>query len=140
VRNILNIIIHCTATPQTAKVESIKRYWKEKLKWRSPGYHIIIEPNGNAVRLAPDTAVCNGVAGHNATSLHVSYIGGVDASGKPADNRTQAQKATLKRVLQEWKKLYPGAKVKGHNDFTNAKACPSFKVKEADFIEEAPTV
>lgn len=130
-RTITHLVVHCTATAPTASVESIQRYWRTKLGWKSPGYHIIIDHRGVAHRLAPDTAVCNGVSGHNATSLHVSYIGGA-----AKDNRTFGQKSTLINVLQEWRKLYPNAKICGHRDFAGVKkACPQFDaIKEFDYI------
>ena len=130
-RNITHCVVHCTATAATASVASIQRYWRETLKWKAMGYHVIIEANGNIVRLADDSAVCNGVAGHNATSLHVSYIGGIDARGVPKDTRTDAQKASLLKVLTEWKQKYPRAVIQGHRDFPNVrKACPSFDAKK----------
>ena len=142
-RRIDYIILHCTATPQTATVASIKRFWREVLKWKAPGYQAIIAADGTVTRLAPDEAICNGVAGFNKNSLHVSYIGGVDANGKPIDNRTGAQKAALFSVLQAWVQKYPTAKIMGHRDFSRdlnrdgilqpfewVKACPSFDVKE----------
>jgi hypothetical protein len=141
-REIKYIVIHCTATPQTATVASIQRYWREVLKWKASGYHRICEPNGAIVRFAFDDVICNGVAGFNRNSLHVSYIGGVDAKGKPIDNRTATQKAALLSVVQEWAEKYPTAKIMGHRDFSRdlnregiiqpsewAKACPSFDVK-----------
>lgn len=101
------------------------------MKWKASGYHIIVTPAGAAVRLADDTAICNGVKGHNSTSLHVSYIGGVDANGKPLDNRTPEQKATLRLVLKAWKEKYKTAKICGHRDFPGVlKACPSFSAKD----------
>lgn len=130
-RTITHLTVHCTATPQTTTVASIQRHWKDVLKWKSSGYHVIIEASGKIVRLAPDSAVCNGVAGHNSNSLHVSYIGGVDASGKAKDTRTFAQKSSLYTVLLEWKKLYPNAVILGHRDFPNVrKDCPSFDAKK----------
>jgi len=129
-RNITHLVVHCTATPQSATVASIQRYWREVMKWKSPGYHIIVTPAGAAVRLASDTDTCNGVKGHNASSLHVSYIGGVDANGKPLDNRTPEQKATLRLVLKAWREKYPTARIQGHRDFEGvAKACPSFDAR-----------
>jgi N-acetylmuramoyl-L-alanine amidase len=127
-RQIRTIVVHCTATSQSARIDSIQRYWREQMKWRSPGYHLIIEGNGSVTRLAPDSAVTNGVAGHNANSLHVAYIGGIDSLGRPFDNRTQAQKEALLRVIKEWKRLYPAAVIRGHRDFAN-KACPSFDAR-----------
>jgi N-acetylmuramoyl-L-alanine amidase len=130
-RNINWIILHCTATNQNTTVESIQRYWREVLKWtKAPGYHLLIQPNGVPVRLAEDKQVCNGVAGHNANSIHISYIGGIDSKGKPFDNRTQSQRETMRTLVESYMKMYPNAKVRGHNDFTNLKACPSFKVSQ----------
>ncbi|UYZ60135.1 N-acetylmuramoyl-L-alanine amidase [Hymenobacter latericus] len=128
-RRIDYIVVHTTATPQTATVESITRYWREVKGWRTVGYHKVVPPNGATVRLAPDSAVTNGVAGHNSNSLHVSYIGGVDAKGRALDNRTPQQKAELERIITAWLALYPNAKVVGHRDFPGVKkACPSFDV------------
>ena len=127
-RRITHIVIHCTATSQRATVESIRRYWRETLKWNRPGYHRIIEPDGTLRVLAADNEVCNGVAGHNSTALHVSYIGGV-INNRPADNRTNAQLVTMERQIREWKRLYPNAVICGHRDFPGVnKACPSFDV------------
>ena len=142
-RDILYLTLHCTATPQSATVASIQRYWREVLKWKAPGYHQCITPDGSVALLAKDELICNGVAGFNRNSLHVSYIGGVDEDGKPLDNRTGAQKTALLSVLQAWVQKYPDAKIMGHRDFSRdlnrdgiiqpsewAKACPSFDVKE----------
>jgi N-acetylmuramoyl-L-alanine amidase len=126
-RKITHIVVHCTATPQNASVESIQKYWRDNLKWISPGYHRIIKADGTIAILQPYDKPTNGVAGHNATSIHISYIGGVDKNQKPVDNRTDAQVATMVKLLQELTKLYPNAKVQGHRDFPGvAKACPSF--------------
>lgn len=130
-RRITHIVVHCTATLQTATVASIQRYWREVLGWKSPGYHVVIAPDGSQVRLSPDEKPTNGVAGQNATSLHVSYIGGVGPDGKkPMDNRTIGQRIALKRVISEWLRAHPSAVVQGHRDFPGVKkACPSFDAK-----------
>ena len=126
-RTIKYLVVHCTATPHVTSVDAIRRYWREHLKWKSPGYHKVIKANGEVVTLAPDEQVCNGVAGFNSVSLHVSYIGGVDSTGKGVDNRTQGQKDALSQVLHEWRAKYPTAKIQGHRDFPKvAKACPCF--------------
>jgi N-acetylmuramoyl-L-alanine amidase len=127
-RQIQYIVLHCTATPQNTAVASIQRYWREVLKWKSPGYHRIIDATGKVHKLAEDSQVCNGVAGHNSKSIHISYIGGVDANNKPLDNRTMGQRSAMEALVREYKAKYPGAKVCGHNDFTKLKACPSFDV------------
>lgn len=130
-RNIDCIVIHTTATPQNSTIASIQRYWREHLKWVSPGYHHIIPPHSPAVRLAKDDLICNGVKGYNATSIHISYIGGIDSKGKPVDNRTPNQISELIRLLKHYKALYPNAKILGHRDFPHVnKACPCFDVEE----------
>lgn len=133
-RTIKYIAIHCTATPQTTTIESIKNYWKNNLGWKNPGYHIIVKPDGSAVELLPIDKVSNGVAGFNSVSINISYIGGVDAKNKPLDNRTDAQKATLLTLVKRYKEMFPNAIVQGHRDFlkrgtSNWKECPSFDAK-----------
>jgi N-acetylmuramoyl-L-alanine amidase len=129
-RTINHIVVHCTATPQTTTVASIQRYWRENLKWKSPGYHFLIEANGTVHNLQPITLPSNGVAGHNANSIHVSYIGGVNGQ-RAVDNRTEAQKTALLTILRDLKKQFPRAIIQGHRDFPRvAKACPSFDAKK----------
>jgi N-acetylmuramoyl-L-alanine amidase len=126
-RNIEYIVLHCTACPQTATVKSIQSFWRNNLGWRNPGYHYLIEANGNTHNLLPISLVSNGVAGYNHNSIHISYIGGVDRQNKPLDNRTPQQIAEMIRLIKELKVLFPKAKIKGHRDFPKvAKACPSF--------------
>jgi N-acetylmuramoyl-L-alanine amidase len=130
-RRIDNIVLHCTATPQTTTIASIQSYWRNKLKWKSPGYHFIIKADGTAVQLQPIEKPSNGVAGHNAFSIHISYIGGVDGKNKAIDNRTDAQKQTQIELIKKFKNQFPNAKIKGHRDFPGvSKECPSFDVGE----------
>lgn len=129
-RIIKHLVVHCTASPATATVAGILNYWRETRGWEVPGYHILIEASGLCHRLVPNETPSNGVRGHNATSLHVSYIGGIDAKGNPKDTRTAAQKRELLRILRAWKQAHPAAKIVGHRDFPGVtKACPSFDAK-----------
>jgi N-acetylmuramoyl-L-alanine amidase len=131
-RAIKYIAIHCTASPQTATVAAIQRYWRDSLGWKSPGYHLLIEPNGTIHRLLDFNGIANGVRGFNKESIHISYIGGVDKNGRPVDNRTAVQKEAILLCINEvleWsdnKCLI----IQGHRDFPNAnKACPCFDAK-----------
>ena len=129
-RTIKYIVVHCTATPQNSKVEAIQRYWKDVLKWKSPGYHYIVHPDGAIQQLQPIEQVSNGVAGYNSVSINISYIGGIDAKGKPVDNRTEAQKNAIRKQLKLLKAKFPLAKIQGHRDFPKVKkACPCFDAK-----------
>lgn len=142
-RAIKYIVVHCTATPPTATIESIKRHWKIILKWKNPGYHYIIKRDGEIVCINLEENISNGVAGHNRYSIHISYIGGADQNGKPIDNRTDEQKQAMYDKLIELAKKYPDAAIVGHRDFSPdkngngiieyfewIKGCPSFDVKE----------
>ena len=129
-RTINYIVVHCTATQPNAKIEDIKRYWRENLKWKNPGYHYMIKADGEIVNTLPIDQVSNGVAGWNSQIINISYIGGIDFKGNPKDTRTEAQKESLLILLKKLKKEFPLAKIQGHRDFPNVhKACPSFDAK-----------
>lgn len=129
-RKIDYIVVHCTATGQDATIDAIKRYWREKLKWKSVGYHYIIEASGKETQLQSIAHQTNGVKGHNANSIHVCYVGGVDKQGNPIDNRTDEQKKKLITRLSALRVMFPNAVILGHRDFKGvAKACPSFDAK-----------
>ncbi len=125
-RTIKYLVLHCTAGPQTQTVQSILNYWKNDLGWKTPGYHYLIKPNGEAVNLVPIETPSNGVKGYNSNSIHISYIGGANG----VDNRTNEQKQKQIELLKHFKKMFPQAEIKGHRDFPNVtKLCPSFDVK-----------
>ena len=130
-RNINYIAIHCTATQPEASIASIQNYWKNNLGWKNPGYHYIIDHFGNIVNLLPIELVSNGVQGYNSQTINISYVGGIDKSGKPKDTRTEAQKQSILKLLKELRIKFPKAKIQGHRDFPNVKkACPSFDAKK----------
>lgn len=130
-RNIQYIAIHCTSTRQDAKVEAIQNYWRNTFKWKSPGYHILIEADGTRNYLQSFDKPANGVKGFNSVSIHISYIGGVDAKGKAIDNRTEKQKASILIAIKEameYAKTKPI--IQGHRDFGSNKDCPCFDAKK----------
>ncbi len=128
-RNIKRLVFHCTATNQNATISSIQKYWKETLKWNNPGYHIIVKPDGSWTNLQDLNKPSNGVAGYNSTSIHISYIGGIDSKGKAKDNRTDDQNRILETCYQIFKDKIDNITFHGHYEFSN-KACPSFNVEK----------
>ncbi len=130
-RNIKYIVIHCTATQPSVTVESIQRYWREARGWKDvPGYHYLIKPNGETIKLLDETKNSNGVYAHNSECINISYIGGIDKAGKPKDTRTKAQENAMFAKIVELTERYPKAQIRGHRDFPGVnKACPSFDVK-----------
>ncbi len=142
-REIKYIVVHCTATAPETTIENIQRYWKEHLGWKNPGYHYIIKRSGEIVTINPEGNISNGVKNNNRHSIHISYIGGVDKTGKPIDNRTDAQKHALFNKLVSLSEKYPNATILGHRDFSPdkdgngkidfyewVKYCPCFDVRE----------
>lgn len=130
-RPINRIVLHTTASSTKATAESVLRYFREVKKWKNPGYHVIIERDGTPVKTHPFEKIANGAKGYNSDSIHVAYIGGIDESGKPIDNRTDEQKATMAEVVEDLLGLFPGAEVLGHRDLPEVKkACPCFDVAE----------
>jgi N-acetylmuramoyl-L-alanine amidase len=163
VNNIRNIVIHCTAG--FAGVERIEDFWRT-LGWNGKGYHIIIDVDGTMYFLNQPTArygysknkedvkfntVTNGVKGYNSSSIHISYIGGVDKNNvnKAVDTRTEAQKHSIEKAVQMaviWlrdngKDVTNNLGVVGHRDFSKdrnsngvieswerIKECPSYDV------------
>ena len=138
-REIKHIVCHCTATDQNAKVDAILNYWRTRLGWKNPGYHFLIEANGKIHNLQPISKLSNGVAGYNANSIHVSYIG-----GKDEDDRTDAQKRSMLAVVMTLSSMYPNAIIQGHRDFLQRgkpgwKECPRFDAIE-EFSDYQPQV
>lgn len=128
-RNVTRLVFHCTATHQNATVEAILRFWRERRGWKNPGYHIIVTPDGSWTLLQDFNRITNGVAGINSTSLHVSYIGGINSNGKPFDNRTEKQKEVFETIYLTFKNKMPRLSFHGHYEFSN-KACPSYNVEK----------
>lgn len=162
-----NIVIHCTAG--FGNVESIQNFWKNNLKWKSKGYHFIIDTDGTIYYLFSNSEkngyttdknklnielVTNGVMSNNTSTIHITYIGGVENSGtdkkpiwKGKDTRTDAQKQSIQKCIQisiQWlkdngKDVTKNIGIVGHRDFSpdkdkngiiasweRIKECPSF--------------
>ena len=129
-RTINEIIVHCSATRagQHVTVESIRRYHVQERGWRDIGYHYVVYLDGSVHRGRPLEQVGAHCKGHNAHSVGVCYIGGLDSAGRPADTRTPAQKQALRDLIARLLAEFPGATVHGHSEFAD-KACPCFDVQ-----------
>ncbi len=126
-RTINKIIVHCTATPEgrPVTVNEITR-WHLERGFITIGYHYVIYLDGSIHAGRPESQAGAHTVGHNANSIGVCYVGGMDKDNRrPKDTRTPEQKAALVRLLSELKCKYPSATIHGHREFAN-KACPSF--------------
>ena len=141
-REIKYIAVHCTASLQHTTIKELQQEFRRK-GWKNPGYHYVVAADGAITQLLDNEKVSNGVKGFNSVSVNVAYIGGIDTTGKPIDNRTDEQKASLRSLLKLLHKTYPTAVIQGHRDFSPdlnhdgritsneyIKACPCFDAKK----------
>lgn len=142
-REITHIVLHCSATKagRNYTVADLDRWHKER-GFRKIGYHYVIYLDGTIHPGRGLGEVGAHVAGNNARSIGICYIGGLDAAGKPADTRTPEQKASMLFLLQSLREKFPKAEICGHRDFSPdmngngiiepwewMKACPCFDAK-----------
>lgn len=151
-RNINNIVIHCTAG--FANAEAVQDYFtrprsKGGRGWKTGGYHRIIETDGTIKKMYDFSKVTNGVKGFNDDTIHISYVGGVDKDNvnKAVDTRTPQQKVAIAACIIEaidWCKnqgqdITKDLGIVGHRDYSKdnnsngviepwerIKECPSF--------------
>ena len=97
--------------------------------FRDIGYHFYITRDGTVHDGRPIEKVGAHCEGHNPHSIGICYEGGLDANGKPADTRTEAQRKALKSLVERMHRLFPKALIVGHHDLNPRKACPCFKVE-----------
>ena len=126
------IAIHCSASQPKADIGAAEIDKMHRAKgWLKIGYHFVIRRNGQLEEGRQRDEPGAHVQGYNHNSVGICMIGGIDAAGKPENNFTEAQWATLAQLVKTLQSLYPKAVVQGHRDFPNVhKACPSFDVKE----------
>ena len=141
-----NIVIHCSAG--FGNVQSIQNFWKNNLKWKSKGYHFIIDTDGIIYYLFSNSEkngyttdesklnlelITNGVMSFNSSTIHITYIGGVENIGtdkkpiwKGKDTRTDKQKQSIEKCIQKaikWlkdngKDITKNLGIVGHRDFS----------------------
>lgn len=129
-REINKIIIHCSATRLSQDIGAAEiDKWHKQQGWDGIGYHYVIRRNGrieNGRAIEKAGAHCKG---HNANSIGICLVGGIDDNGKAENNFTERQFLSLDTLLTKLRGLYPIKTIAGHCRYTN-KACPCFDVNE----------
>lgn len=130
-RQIDEIILHCTATPADMVVTvAMVDGWHRQRGYDCIGYHFLVQQDGSILQgrsLEYEGAHCSG---HNRSSIGIAYVGGLDPETcAPSDTRTFEQKMALKRLIVLLMAQYPIRKISGHYQYA-AKACPCFNVDE----------
>lgn len=126
-RSITLIVVHCSANRagSALRLAGIDRHHRS-LGWKGCGYHYVIPTDGTLEEGRPEAEVGAHCRHHNRHSIGICYIGGLSADGTPADTRTEAQRATLRRLLASLHRRFPRALIVGHRDLDPLKACPCF--------------
>lgn len=130
-RDINEIIVHCTATPAGRDVSAADiDKWHRERGFDCIGYHYVIRLDGSIEVGRPLDKVGAHCKGHNAHSIGIVYVGGIDENGQYADTRNVLQRATMAYLIYLLGKSFSTIKtVSGHRDYA-AKACPCFDARK----------
>lgn len=128
-RKIDTIFIHCSATVEGKDftVEQI-RDMHLKNNWNDIGYHFVIYRDGTIHPGRPIFYPGAHVVNHNAHSIGICYIGGLEKDTlKAKDTRTPQQQRALLSLVKQLLAIFGPLNIYGHKQFAN-KACPCFDV------------
>lgn len=133
-RRIEFIVIHTSATFPDMDVDAewIRRVHVDENGWRDIGYHKVITRHKGVEDGRPLEQAGAHVAGHNAFSVGVVMVGGLERlkdnprKGKPVCNYTRQQWRDLEATVMKLKMQFPDAKVVGHDYFEPGRGCPLF--------------
>lgn len=124
------IVIHCADTYERMDIGAKEiKAWHRDRGFLDIGYHYVIRRDGTVEPGRPVKEVGAHAYGYNHNSIGICYAGGRSNDNRPYDNRTMAQKISLRNLVAELKERYPLAQVVGHRDLDKNKACPCFNVK-----------
>lgn len=126
------LVIHCSATPPSMDIgaKEIDK-WHKGLGWAGIGYHFVIRRNGEVETGRPLEKPGAHVSGHNANSIGICLVGGVDGKNRAENNYTPEQWLSLEKTIHALKARWPNAVIQGHRDFPNVKKdCPCFDAKQ----------
>lgn len=117
------IVVHTAATRPgldigAAEIDAMHRN-RRPIPFREIGYHAVIRLGG---AIEPGRALDDvgaHVSRHNAHSLGVCLIGGLDAAGRAAMTYDEKQLRSLRWLIDLWRAKYPDvALVTGHRDLS----------------------
>ncbi len=143
------VCLHTAATPGNWWIgksgdDVLNAFWGWHVhgnKWRKIGYHRVVMPDGNILhdngrRLRSLYEIGAGVRGHNRGVIHICMVPVNTHAGikRFEDYFTPAQRKAVVGYIHELSALTDIRLVSGHNDYTNAKECPGFRVKTGDWV------
>tara|TARA_R110002020_G_scaffold388669_1_gene599378 strand:+ start:75 stop:542 length:468 start_codon:yes stop_codon:yes gene_type:complete len=146
-REIKEVILHCTATPKDRKltVKEIRNWHVKGNGWADIGYHFIIHQDGKIERARNIDKVGAHTWGNNYGSIGVAYCGGVEKKIKKSldkkkpkskttivskDTMTKEQEDAFRNLFEMLEIMFGELKLRGHNDYNKAKDCPGFNMRD----------
>ena len=134
------LIIHCSAVrpDQQSSVAQIDSWHRKRGFHLGVGYHYVIRRDGEIEKGRPEWLTGAHCKNHNAHSIGICYEGGLNIRGQPDDTRTEAQKASMRRLLEELHQRYPRAIIIGHHDLNPLKDCPCIKDVVHEYADLQP--
>lgn len=137
-RIIDTLVVHCSATPAGLPIgaKEINSMHIQR-GFAMIGYHFVIKENGNVEKGRDIEKIGAHVSGHNAQSIGICLVGGLDAERKPANTFTPAQFAALDALLRKLRHQFPAAKICGHRDLSPDKDGDG-KVERHEWVKECP--
>lgn len=114
------------------------RQWHLQRGFNDIGYHYVVYRDGSVHIGRPLRQVGAHCLGHNAHSVGICYIGGVEARTlKPKDTRTNEQKVALRKLITELRTRFPKARVLGHRD-TSPDKNGNGKIERWEWLKDCP--
>lgn len=132
-RKINKIIVHCSATRPSQDIGAAEiDSWHRKEGYDRIGYHYVIRRDGTLEEGRNVEKAGAHAYGHNAHSIGICLVGGVDDNMRPQDNFAPLQYMTLQECVDDLQRDYDvnDADIIGHRDLPGvAKDCPCFDVR-----------
>lgn len=121
------LIIHCVGNRCNRPFSTESLINTGEARFGQVSYHWYIKRDGSIDALLPEDVQGVHAKHYNHCSLGIVYEGGLDEKGRPADTRTEAQKTSMRSLLEELTEVYPKAHIYGHCELPHvAKECPCF--------------
>lgn len=143
---VTEVILHTSATPPewwhgktVEQMRDMIDQWHRDRGWSGIGYHGICAPDGSWASGRPFTKQGAHVRERNRGTLGFCLIPSralVSSShiGRFEDYYTEAQREAVKAKIRAVSAMTDLRRVSGHNDFTDMKTCPGFKVVSQDWM------
>lgn len=141
---VTGVVLHTAAVPTgwangkgINEIVAAIRSWHLANGWSDIGYHRVFAPDGKMGLGRSIYKIGAHVKERNRGTVGICMVNHT-AHGHTIrrfeDFFTEAQRASVKSYIQDLKELTDIRWVAGHNDFTNAKTCPGFKVVSSEWL------